>query len=253
MPTRHLIIVALLAQLLAACAAHVSEAPDADATVNEILESSGLRWEIRQAPLFFRNMKADNPAKKAMLDSTRPEIVEPIVATELRKHLSDERIGQLREWLRLPLTKRMIALETLGQDAMELSRFGEELKKHPAAPKRVALLTRLDHATRMSEKKTDESLQFGLRLGRLEQPNATAAELAEAKKYAASMRPAMVEGVTNKVLIGNLHTYRYASEEDLEKYVPFYESPLGHWWSDLRHNLLLTAAQKTTQHFARPK
>jgi hypothetical protein len=60
-------------------------------------------------------------------------------------------------------------------------------------------------------------------------------------------RPNMVEGMRTKVLTTNLYTYRYASDDDLEKYVAFCESPLGQWWDGVRYNAIKVASVTTAQ------
>jgi len=149
---------------------------------------------------------------------------------DLRQHLEDtceaENVMAVLEWERGWTARHVMALEEAAEApeaAPAMQRFGADLRANPPAEARLALIRRLDEATGSTVLAYAAFVQPWLAVAKI----ADAASLETMHADPGKDRAA----VQNRVLVRLLYTYRELAQSELETFVAWNESELGHWWN----------------------
>jgi hypothetical protein len=173
---------------------------------------------------------------RAARDAYAPESLRGVALSHLRPKLATGPLDAVMKWLSSERGRRITQLEetasTLEAQA-KLATFAATLQASPPRPERVALIQRLDAATRSTDLATDVALRIAAAVARgllAAQPISTPTPDLDAILEA--QRPQMRAGMQSSVLVTYLFTYRELSDADLGAYVAFMESGPGQWYND---------------------
>lgn len=168
----------------------------------------------------------------------------------LRAGIDDERVAPVLAWLRGDPGRRITDLEAAAStpEAMRaMQAYAETLPQQPPSAERVALLRRLDAATRSTDMSTDVALRISAAVARsmaAANPSIVEADLSRAIEQG---RPRMEQAMERLTLVSFLYTYRELDDATLDAYVTFLESPDGAWYQDLAGRALAGAIDEGTK------
>jgi hypothetical protein len=149
---------------------------------------------------------------------------------DLRRHLENtceaEKMMAVLEWERGSTARHVMALEEAAQSpeaAPAMQRFAADLRPNPPPEWRVALARRLDEARGSNVLAYAAFVQPWLAVAKIADAAALETMHADPTKDRAS--------VQSRVLVRFLYTYRELAQSELETFVAWNESELGHWWN----------------------
>ena len=231
--------------VLASCASVPSQSADRDALIDEFLKRSYLHQEAIQASQQYGERLKSNTASptseageksralsQEMEEALRPESTVPLMRDYLRTQRA-ETLELLLKWLRTPLAERMLALAALPFDYSGFNSY-----QVPKNQLRNELIPRLDKATHESELLIQEAA---------ERTKLFAAALGDKSLAAQSngKMPTMIEQfLRNQQLRKESFIFRSASDQELQGYVEYLESPLGQVYVVTRRNALAAGNSK---------
>jgi hypothetical protein len=224
----------------------------------EVLKLSGLDRQIemvvKQADGHLESYarRAPRPAE-LRLRAGRPFQRSPLVATVVTvsaRALDDKRTPELLAWLNSPLPRRILRLEL---DSLAKVREGgaepRDFSLSQLPVERITLLHRLDDSagiTRLGGE-VDQALRDAVYdvvspLLSASERNREADRRDRERRYPQSNEQYRFEMVT-----WMLRTYQNVPDTDLEKYVRFYESPLGAWFTGIYRASVLEAIHEAAR------
>ena len=143
---------------------------------------------------------------------------------EVRKNFDEKRVKAALEMVSTPLAKRMTEMEKAQPSAADVTEFAA---KAPT-PQRLALITKLDKASKSSELVGDISFAAAHALAAAA-AGSDAAKRAKVDADIAQARSQGAETLRNNVLGSLAIVYRKASDADLTDYIKLLESDNGKW------------------------
>jgi hypothetical protein len=198
------------------------------------------RGELERLRLRF---SAADSARDAVARTLGPEALRHGVHRALARRL-DQRTALLLAWLRAPLSRRIVALESAAPSAdraAEAAAFINRLPSAPPAPARLALVHRADRAGEVTE---TSALVIGATIGAVRAavaPISTSGALPRGARDPRDAGPAVDEVFRFRTVASLLFTYRDLRDAELERYVAFLESPTGRWFTRVARQALLDA------------
>ncbi|RMD79925.1 MAG: hypothetical protein D6809_02465, partial [Gammaproteobacteria bacterium] len=237
------------------------------AQIDALLELSGLRQELRQAPEIVAReaLQQGGPMpperREALAQVLRqaydPQLLEADVRTALGRLLAGpggrRDLERALALLRSPLARRMDRLEEAAASPAaqeELERFAASPEARRASPARRALIRRLMKAQQAAEALLD--LQEATFRGMVAAfnpglPPERRLEGAELEQVTREMRRRARPQVERYLETAMLYTYREASDEELARYAELLERPAA----QRVHRLLLRALEEAMGEAAR--
>lgn len=216
------------------------------ATAQEVLELSGFREQVEQIPALIQvqlqqrqnSLDPDVYAvvSRVLLESFRADSLYTTVVQRFAADADPERLNAVLEWLRSPLAQKMIRLEVEAgtpEGQQKLKDYAAALQGNPPAQIRLALVKRLDEATRTTELAIATSASMvGAMMGTLQAqlPPEKRMDEAQVGKELSRMKAQLQAPMKNNTLVNFLFTYRSVSDEELTQYLSFWESETGRWF-----------------------
>lgn len=227
----------------------------AEALVDELLQRAGLLAQLGQVPALVEARLSQHrgllaPERydrlRALLrEAYRPEALSRVIRARFLQAFDPHRYGVVVGWLRAPHVEQAVAAELQAGDPaswQELTAFAGQLLQAPPSERRVALIRRLNDATRASEESRDVTLAVAEGVhrilgsvdpaGALSRPEAWRAE-------AEQIRIQSAERLAHQTELFFLFTYRGIPDEALARYVNFWASDLGAWFHQRSTDALL--------------
>lgn len=160
------------------------------------------------------------------------KVFSAVVQQRMGATLSNEQVGDVLGWFDSELGQRFTAAEGAVGTAEGQQRMMREMQRMPQPDeKRLALMRQLDSAAKVS--KTMGEAAFEIQLAEISGLMAVAADarrksqLALARDNLYANKPQIMAAVGQTALMTMLYTYRDFSNEDIEGYIAFAESPSG--------------------------
>lgn len=231
--------------LLASCSSFPSGSPEQGARVDEFIDRSYLHQELMQVSNQMTQLQSAKVAptvseaeskglalSREIGEALRPESTMPLMRDYLRTQ-RPETLERLLEWLRTPLTQRMLTFA-----AQPFDYGGFNTYQVPKDGPRQNLIPRLDKATHTSDLAIEETIERTKILGPF------FAEKQQAAQSDGKLSPMIEQFVRAQHLRKQAFIYRSASDQDLQQYIEFLESPLGQTYVMVRRNALVAAHSK---------
>lgn len=243
--TAALLLVAAVATSLPATA----EGTRAKSLAAAVLEASGLGDQLehiaQEAVLGVEPGGPGFPAealhalREAAAQAYAPGRLKEFVLDRLERELDPETSRTALEWWQSQTGIRIAEAERAGAGpgaALEQDAFAEELDERPPARERLALIGRIDAATRATETDLDVALFTGLGATLFGPPLEAGGTLPQWKKLEEQLRvqrlelePLFREAVRENLLF----LYRGLSDEDLERFAGFSETDAGRRYHEI--------------------
>lgn len=238
---------AALERETAAIAPRVEPARTGPATIEELLELSGVKAQLvgmtgRLAgefrPRQGQMSQKDAAAVGRILDQTlRHEKIYALIRDEFRRHVDRGELDAAVGWLRSPLGRKITALEIATSEAgaeQRVAAYATGLRGNPPPARRVELLQRLDWVSGSTEasldilvataRSTAKAMSAALPPDRRLRPG-------QIEDRAAEVRARASQVIAQESLVGMLYTYRSLEDEEIEQYVRFEASEAGRWYN----------------------
>lgn len=164
----------------------------------------------------------------------RPSLFLSAIRSEFEEAAHAEHTAPLSQWIdSLPALRAGQLIRQATGNRKDLEAYAAALIERPPAEERLRLIHRLVDARRVPDRDVETSLALVRSLAQALNPRLPAArryhtrELDEAlgtvkEKYLRLMR--------NASIVAALFTFDTFSDEELDQYVRFWESPAGAWW-----------------------
>ncbi len=241
---------------------------DPDKLVTEIIDTSGLRAQLRG---FAAEVASSANSASQSGQENQPQLDQRAVAEIAARHFEAdamtadlvqglkaayeaERMSRFLELLRSPIALKMSAIEGRPVTREERAQFAESFRKSPPSAARQKLILTIDEVTRNSE--------LGLAIATL-----TAREMVDAlfeglqkagkrpPKEARQLINSQIGAAEPQIRAGFrtlLHiTYRDISDDELGEYVKLLDSETGRWGAGALAGSLRPAVEKRVRPFAR--
>lgn len=176
--------------------------------------------DLKEIPVFQLLPPPEQERMLAVMQRQfQPAGIEAMIRAEIQARLNARQVKAFLRAYRTPLLARMRSLEREADQPaaqIEQQHFQAQLITNPPAPKRVAMLTRLDDATggsaMMAEMLSTLARQLAQArgVGGQEEPGRYAQLVRDLRAYSVNM---------------DLFIYRAVSDDDLEAYVRLHEAP----------------------------
>jgi len=238
------------------------EQGDRVAMVEEILRLSGLTRQITEVPSQVQSSLSERSSQLAHSTQQRmKEIVTRSFRTDtmylsLKERLVQEfkadRLSALLFWFRSPLSREMVELEAraLSPDRVQLIKnFVARLQSSPPPASRLAVIDRLDTATKNSELLMSISFAVARSMAHAARSHSMSPEMIEAGLRQARVQYYQPIKTASQLVL--LFTYRSASDAQLVEYTEFWESDLGRQFVRVVHGALVDAVSASADRFAR--
>ena len=243
--------------------APVSTAP---ATVDEILELSGMRPQL---PAIVHALGAEyfpRPGQLGERDGARvaqivgrqfvPERMYAAIRDDVRRHADAKQLAGMAAWFRSRLGRKVTALEVAAsksEAAPKIAAFAAALKASPARPARLELVQRLEWVTGASQDTTDLALAVAGSIARAAAAAAPAerrARVGMIERGIEEMRGRMASTIAEGVLDQMLYVYEPLTDAELKAYVDFLASPPGRAYGRVAHGAMLRVVREVADRTA---
>ncbi|MEW6672079.1 MAG: DUF2059 domain-containing protein [Thermodesulfobacteriota bacterium] len=213
--------------------------------VQELMNKSGIRKQVRQIPQDIRagiqqeqGLKQNPEMGIADIDAAiesafNPKRIEALLYSDIGKNLSTEEIQKVLYWLDSPLGKKLTRLEEEAASPaanQEMTQALQQMNNDSGVPERLKLLQRIEKALLATEIAVDTILNIQIAIisaisAMSPAPNPPNFE--QITEMVHKNRLQVQEVICPQVISGFFYTYRDVSNEDLQTYIAFIESPTG--------------------------
>lgn len=252
-------------------APRAAPATDRVALVKEALELSGAKQQMDQYPELFKNQLRQRQAdidprlfeklSKIIAETFPTDTFYQSVIESFQKKFNEKHILDVLDFLHSPLARKVAQIEVESSNpkaAEEIQKFVGQLQTQPPAKERLALIERLDRASAA----TELAVQTVLIMSREMAKGAYLALPPEEREKQGPLEPqlepllkeakAQIEAPIKKgILVNYLFTYRTVSDPDLAKYIEFYETEHGRWFTRVATEGLMHAMAATSEKFGK--
>ena len=200
------------------------------------VEFERLRWR-------FPRIEAARPAVARALGS---EALRRDLHRTLARHLDPQRTGLLLAWLRTPLSRRIVALEsapTSAARAEAAAGFVDQLPSTPPAPARLALVHRVDRAGDVTASTAVVMDATSAAVLRAVAAFMAPRDIPRGAREQPQVSPTVDELFRFRIMTSLLFTYRDLRDEELGRYATFLESPTGRWFTQIIRAALVESLQ----------
>ena len=226
------------------------------ALIEEVLELSGAKKQILQIPAVCQSQLSERqgrmkPADYARLsqiiaESYRPDTLYKAVSDTFKSRFDEKRLLAVRQAWHSPLFKRIAALEAQAstpEGARRMQEFAVELRRVPPHADRLALIRRVDAATRSTDLNVEIALATirGIALGvDPMMPASQRLKPGQLDQLLSDMRAQIRAPLKNQVLITLLYAYQSLTDEELRAYLAYLESDAGRWFDRVAKDGILS-------------
>ncbi|MBI4546800.1 MAG: hypothetical protein HY707_02385 [Ignavibacteriae bacterium] len=228
-----------------------------DTLIQEVLELSGAKQQIAQLTEIMEqqlarqrsSMKSKDFAlvDSILYDAYDPDTLYQIVVDYFKESYDEKQCTSLLDWLRTPLSQTLSTLEIQastpdGQEDMEV--YARDLQYKSAAQARIDVVHQLDnaiHATELVLKiltNTFRELMLAITPVLSSEKRVNEGEL---QLLTEQMRSELEPTIKEATKVSFLFTYRSVSADELRRYIRFYESETGQWFSRVSSEGLIRA------------
>jgi hypothetical protein len=217
-------------------------------TVDELIDLSGLKQQIPHLPNAYITLvdqvlsglerqrlpkSLGRQIRQRFVDALASEGLEPKIRSRLQEALSEDTTIATVTWLRSDLGKKVTAAEvnvTSPERSVQLATFLLQLQLERPAPERLQLVRRIEEITQGGEMATQaweaivEAVARALE-GELRGKNLQRKEKLE--EFMASIRGSIKGMFQQGRLFEALFTYQTLTDEELQRYAEFLETPAG--------------------------
>ena len=168
-----------------------------------------------------------------------PETLRQGMSRSLARRLDPVRTATLLAWLRSPLSRRIVALEsapTTPARAADMTQFINLLPSAPLGPSRLALIHRVARASQAVESTGIVLAATGAAVRRALPGLTVTTDEAVAL---GDVDPGVDEALRFRIMTALVYTYRDLRDEELGRYAIFLESPIGRWFTRVSRDALL--------------
>ncbi len=225
------------------------------ATVDEILEASGIRAQL---PSIVAALAADylpRPGQLAARDAMlvtqvvahhwAPERVFGALREEFRRRVDARQLEAMAVWFRSPLGRRVTAREIAAagpEHAPKMAAFAAGFKTSSTSDARLALVQRLDWVTGTSHETTEIGLAIAgsvARAAAAATPPSRRPRAGLVERRIEEMRGRVGATVSGNILTQMLYVYSPLTDDELRQYVDFLASATGRAYGRAAHGALL--------------
>lgn len=226
------------------------------ALIEEVLELSGAKKQILQIPAVCQSQLSERqgrmkPADYARLsqiiaESYRPDTLYKAVSDTFKSRFDEKRLLAVRQAWHSPLFKRIAALEAQAstpEGARRMQEFAAQLRRVPPHADRLALIRRVDAATRSTDLNIEIVLATirGIALGvDPMMPASQRLKPGQLDQLLSDMRAQIRAPLKNQVLITLLYAYQSLTDEELRAYLAYLESDAGRWFDRVAKDGILS-------------
>lgn len=220
------------------------------ALIDEVLDLSGAKKQILQIPAVVQSRLSERHGQ--MRDRMRPadytrlnqivaesyhaETLYKAVTDTFKSRFDEKRLLAVRQAWRSPLFNRIAALEAQAstpEAARRLQEFAVQLRRAPPHADRLALIRRVDAATRSTDTNIEILLATirGIVLGMDPMlPASQRLKAGQLDQILSDMRAEIQAPLKNQVQVTLLHAYQSLPDEELRTYLAYLESDAGRWF-----------------------
>jgi hypothetical protein len=219
-------------------------------TVEELMELSGLTQQIPRLPTEYMTFvdqllaalerqrhpvpsKLRRQIRQSFVDALTPERLESEIRARLLDGLSQDTTLATVSWLRADVGKRIIAAElnaSSPEKSVQFATFLLQLQVERPAPERLQLIRRIEQITQGSEMATEAWEAVVSAVARALEAEYRTKNLKgkeQLQEYLASIRGSVKDMFQQARIVQALFTYRLLTDEDLQQYAEFLETPAG--------------------------
>lgn len=250
---------AILSTLLLSLAFGATAAPapnDPKGQMDEIFFLSGLEEQLALigdglgealAPQVQQLPPAQSETiQRVVLSEFNADTLQRGVEGHLEKAHDPRHAERVLEWLRSPLGRRISKLDiaaTRPEGMRAMQAYAEALAVSPAPATRVALVSKLDAATGMTDFTIEATLASAMATAvgiNGAQPSAQRVDETQLRAAVEAQRDVLRPEIQKVTMVSMLYSYQSLSDEDLADYVAFSESAPGRWYHDVVKRALLS-------------
>jgi hypothetical protein len=271
-PIRKVAFALLLLGLLPAleAAAQTTKPSDSElgSQVAELLQLYGVNDTVEQIPALLQaqleNGQSDYPPevytilRDAFAEAYRAQTLNQNIARYVEAHTDPNHLSAARIFLRTPLARKLIAMETqaaAGDTQEAMGAFAEQFDAStPEGHQRLQLIQALDQATGTTEVALKMTLETAGAVVRGVQPllpedkRLTEKEITDQLQ---SLEAQMQMTLRYGTWLSLLYTYREASDDELREYLSFAESAEGRWLNRTVGDALIAALRTAGEEVGR--
>ncbi|MCP5161274.1 MAG: DUF2059 domain-containing protein [Hahellaceae bacterium] len=228
--------------------------------VHEVISRSGVKEVVDAFPSLLKagirqgatQAGANDPGQLERIDQIvdsawRPEDIMHTVVATLGEKLSEQQLNDARQWLSSPLGKKITQMEIDGGQLANLEAMEQqlpELLKKFKGSAREKMFDAFDRATGATDVAVDTAIAIQLAMSAAmlsgserasEQAFRQIRESIESNRF---MLRGMIE---QQVFNSYIYTYRNLSDNELEAYLAFSQSPSGAKYAQVMHEALKQA------------
>lgn len=212
----------------------------AEAKIEQYIELSGIDEMIDSMPvqinamtnqrlLTSENPEVDKEVMQVLVDAWDPSAIKSSIANYIQDNSNDADVSELIKWRKTPLIVKITDAEAETSDPNfqnGLLRYIADLQVAPPAPETVESIRRLVVSTDMTEMMVEMIVQI---------TKAMTAPLIDSESQAVaildkeidSMRLLLTPQMEQQAILMSYYIYRNISDEELNIYSSFYETPIG--------------------------
>ncbi len=171
--------------------------------------------------------------RQSFVDALTPERLESEIRARLLDGLSQDTTLATVSWLRADVGKRIIAAElnaSSPEKSVQFATFLLQLQVERPAPERLQLIRRIEQITQGSEMATEAWEAVVSAVARALEAEYRTKNLKgkeQLQEYLASIRGSVKDMFQQARIVQALFTYRLLTDEDLQQYAEFLETPAG--------------------------
>ncbi len=201
----------------------------------QILNAIG-QGEIDQLSWRFR---WNGTVRARLAKAFDPETLHQGMSRSLARRLDPVRTATLLTWLRSPLSRRIVSLEstsTTPARAAAMTQFIDQLPSARLPAARLALMHRISRASQSAETTAVVMAATSAALRRAIPALGTSTGNAREPE---DVDPAVDDLLRFRSMTALLFTYKDLRDEELARYAAFLESPVGRWFTRVSRDALL--------------
>ena len=234
--------------------------------LDDLLEMAGARAQIagivsRVAadlrPPPAQMSAADRAAiDRVLAQSLRDDAVYAAVREAFRPHVDRPSLEATAAWLRTPVARKIVALETASSEPeteQKVAEYAATLKTNPAPSRRLELLQQLDWVTGANETSADLVAVIARGLSSAVSaagPPQRRLRPGQIEDRAAQVRARANESLREVRTMSMLYTYQTLHDDELAEYVRFSGSEAGRWYNTAMRKSLVAALGKAVEQTA---
>lgn len=234
-----------------------------EALVQEVYTKSGMEKQLQQLPLVIQ-AAVDQALREGHLLEQLPrqvtsaisalapvafasENLKEVVLSHLKEKLAAQDIKKVLKWLDSPLGKKCAQLEEAAatpEALTEMRRYAAAIKGSPPKKERLAVLRKLDIASRATETAVEVALSTQVAVALAANytlPLEQQSSIDTIKQTLKRVRSLVEAEARKETLASLLYTYRNLTETQIRQYIEFLSSPAGSKYTEVYNAALKKA------------